>query len=71
MKIVLRSGTTSREATATLTFPDQPATAADPVEPESSGSGGTLIAAGAGIGILVLIAVVWLVVVRRRRSKVE
>ena len=70
VKIVLRSGTTSREATATLTFPDQPATAADPVEPGSSGSGGTLIVAGAGIGILVLIAVVWLVV-GRRRSKVE
>jgi len=41
-RIVLRSGTTEREATARVTFPEAAATSAEPVKPQP-GSGGTSV----------------------------
>jgi hypothetical protein len=64
-KIVLRSGTTTREASASVTFPDQPASASQPVKTKSGSGSGLVIAAG--VGALVLIALIVLLLARRRR----
>lgn len=66
-RVVLRSGTTAREASATITFPAQPASTAKAVDTGSGGSGAALIAAG--LGLLVLLLLLLLVVKRRRRKE--
>jgi hypothetical protein len=67
-RIVLRSGTTEREATATITFPDAPATAAAPVGVTSGGGSSILPVAAGGAVLLVIIVVVVGLARRRRRS---
>ena len=66
-KVVLRSGTTAREAGATITFPDRPASASEPVETAAGGSSGGIIAVG--LGALVLVALMLLLFVRRRHTE--
>lgn len=70
-RIVLRSGTTVREATATVTFPDQPATASEPVAPTGGGGGGGLgLAAVVGAGVLAVALIgLFLLLARRRRRE--
>jgi len=69
VKITLRSGRTSREATANITFPDQPATVSPPVAPESEGDGsGALVAAGAVVAGLALIGGAATMLVKRHRA---
>lgn len=68
-KVLLRSGTITREAAATISFPGEPAGTAGPAPaPAGGGRGGVLIAGGIGLGVLV--AVVLLLVLRGRRRRV-
>lgn len=65
-RIVLRSGTTEREATASISFPDAPATVAAPVEVSAGGGSSILpIFAGGAVLVMVILVLVWLA--RRRR----
>jgi hypothetical protein len=70
-RIVLRSGTTEREVSARITFPDQAAGTSAPVEISSSSGSGPIVAGGivllvllAGLGVLLLIG-------RRRKREPE
>jgi hypothetical protein len=53
-RIVLRSGTTEKEATAKITFPDAPASAAEPVEVESDSGGSSVLPLALGGAALVV-----------------
>ena len=68
-KILMRSGTTTRETSASITFPERAASESSPVKTESEGGGGIIVAAGMGMGVVVLAVVVFLVLARRRRNK--
>ena len=68
-RIVLRSGTTEREATASVTFPEAPATAAAPVEATSSSGGSPVVPVAVGAGVLVAVIVLGFVLVRARRPR--
>jgi hypothetical protein len=69
-KILMRSGTTTRETSASITFPERAASESTPVSTEAdSGGGGVVVAAGMGAGIVVLVAVVLLFMARGRRTK--
>lgn len=65
-KILMRSGTTSRETSASITFPERAANDSTPVKTASEGSG-VIVVAGVGVGIIVL-AVMFLVVAKGRRK---
>lgn len=69
--IVLRSGTTEREATGTITFPETAATSAGPVdaEPVSTGPAPLLLALGAAAVVAAITAL--LLLFRRRRREAE
>ncbi len=64
--IVLRSGTTERTATAEITFPDEAASASEPVATGASG-GNRLLLGVAGVVALVGVLAAASVIVRRRR----
>jgi len=64
-RIALRSGTTERDATANVTFPEQAATSAGPVEPRSRSGSGRSILVLLAIGGAVAVAL-GLVLARRR-----
>lgn len=66
-KIVLRSGTTEREANATITFPAAAATSAPPVETVSKGGTSTLLIAIGGAVVAAAAATGSLVIRNRRR----
>jgi hypothetical protein len=67
-RIVLRSGTTERDATANVTFPEPAATSAGPVEPRSRSGSGWSILVLLAIGAVVAVALaLGLVLARRRR----
>jgi hypothetical protein len=70
-KVVMRSGTITREVSASITFPGQPASASDAVKTRSSGkaSSGVLIAGGAGVLVLMVVLVV--LIRKRRRSHAQ
>jgi len=69
-RIVLRSGTTEKEATAKITFPDAPAAAAGPVEvePDSGGSSALPLVLG-GVGALAVVVAAAVVLRGRRPSR--
>lgn len=67
-KVLLRSGTTTREAGGSVTFPGEPASGSDSVATASGGGSGAIIAAGIGLGALV--SIVLLIVLLRRRRRV-
>lgn len=67
-RIVLRSGITEREATATLTFPATAATSSRPVAARARDAGGNHILPGF-VGIVFLIGAVLLMFVLIRRSR--
>lgn len=67
-RVVLRSGTTEREATATITFPGAAATSSRPVAARAgAGGGGQLLPILAGIAVLVFCALLLLRFNWRRR----
>ena len=68
-KILMRSGTTTRETSASVTFPVRAASTSPAVETGSGAGGGMLVAAGIGGGVLVLAMLVF--VLRRRRKDAE
>lgn len=68
-KMVMRSGTTTRETSASITFPERAASESMPVDTKSEGSDGIIVAAGVGAGIVVLVAIVFLLLARGRRKK--
>lgn len=73
-RIVLRSGTTEREATATITFPGRAATSSRPVAARASaGGGGQLLPILAGMAVLVgcALLLLWLICRRRRDTPVH
>jgi predicted metalloprotease len=65
----MRSGTTTRETSASITFPERAASESTPVSTGSDGGGGIIVAAGMGVGILVLVAIGFLLLARGRRKK--
>lgn len=67
-RIVLRSGTTEREATASVTFPEAPATSATPVKTKSSSGGSAILPLALG-GIALIGVILPTAVLVRRRSK--
>ena len=66
-RIVLRSGTTERDATAKVTFPDAPATAAGPVEVESDSGGSSVLPLALGGAAVIAVMVAAAVFLRGRR----
>lgn len=54
-RIVLRSGTTEREATASVTFPEAPATAAPPTAATSGSGGSPVLPVALGAALLAVI----------------
>ena len=69
-KIVMRSGTTIREASAHITFPSQPASAAQPVPTKTGGGSGSsfpIVPVGAGGAAVVLTGGGSVLLVRRRQ----
>lgn len=68
-RILLRSGTTEREATATVTFPAAPSSSSGPVRVRRSGHNSTLplVLGLAAVLVLILLVVLW--AARRRRSR--
>ena len=66
-RIVLRSGTTERDATAKVTFPDAPATAAGPVELESDAGGSSVLPLALGGAAVIAVIVLAAVFLRGRR----
>lgn len=68
-RLTLRSGTTEREATATITFPDAPASSSGPVAIETpSNTGSKTLAALVGAGTVVGLCGAGFQLFRRRRS---
>lgn len=67
-RIVLRSGTTEKEATAKVTFPDAPATAAGPVEAESDSGGSSLLPLALGAAAVIAVIGLAAVFLRGRKS---
>lgn len=66
--IVLRSGITEREAAASITFPDDDASAADPVATATTGASSLVpVIVGAGVLVAALLAA-WVYLRRRPRS---
>jgi hypothetical protein len=71
-KVLLRSGTTTREIAGSVTFPAQAADAPDPVQTASGGGGSGAVVVGAiGLGVLVSIVVLVVLLGRRRRAEDE
>lgn len=68
-KMLMRSGTTTRETSASITFPERAASESAPVATTSKGGSGVIVAAGMGAGIVVLVAIVFLLLARGRRKK--
>jgi len=66
-RIVLRSGTTERDATAKVTFPAAPATAAGPVDAKSGSGGSSILPFALGGVLLIVVVVVATVLLRGRR----
>ena len=66
-RIVLRSGTTERDATAKVTFPDAPATAAGPVDATSGSGGGSILPFALAAVVLIAVVVGAAVLLRGRR----
>ncbi|HUQ62130.1 MAG TPA: hypothetical protein VM121_00060 [Acidimicrobiales bacterium] len=67
-RIVLRSGTTEREATAKITFPAAAASTGAPVKADDGGGSSLLVPLVGGIAVLVGVLVGTSLVIRRRRS---
>lgn len=67
--IVLRSGTTEREATASVTFPEAPATSALPVAAVPRSARSSVLPAAALVGGLILLVVAATSIGRHRRSR--
>lgn len=68
-KILMRSGTTTRETSASITFPARPASVSTAVKTASESGGGIIVVAGMGVGVIVLAAIVFLLVTRARGKK--
>lgn len=67
-KVLMRSGTTTREASASITFPERAASESTPVDTESAGGGGAGVV-GLGAGVVLLVGIVFLLLARGRRKK--
>lgn len=66
--IVLRSGTTEREATAQVTFPETAATSAGPVKAKSTSGGSGLLPLAAAALIMAVLSLLLVQVLARRRN---
>ncbi len=66
-KILMRSGTTTRETNASITFPERAASTSPAVGTDSEGGRGMVVGAGVGGGVLVL-GVVGLLLWRRSKA---
>jgi hypothetical protein len=64
--ITLRSGTTERQATATVTFPDAIETSSEPVLTDTAGES-RLVPILVAVAVLAVLLVVILLFIRRRR----
>ncbi len=64
--ITLRSGTTERQATATVTFPDAIETSSEPVSTDTAGES-RVVPILVAVAVLAILLVVILLVIRRRR----
>jgi MYXO-CTERM domain-containing protein len=67
--IVLRSGTTEKDATANVTFPEAAATSAEPVKADSDSGGSGIPPYVLGGGALLLALLLLLLLLRRRRRE--
>lgn len=68
-RIVLRSGTTEKDATAKVTFPEPQAAAADPVEANSGSGGSSVLPLALGVGALLAVLSLAYVGLRKRRPR--
>ena len=68
-KILMRSGATTRETSASITFPERTASESTPVSTASERSGGVAVAAGVGVGVVVLVVILFVLLARGRRKK--
>lgn len=68
-KIVLRSSTTERESSATITFPTAPSSESAPVKTTAASGGTSSLMLGGGVAAVVVIAIVLFLAVGRRRKK--